>query len=108
MPRQRKPNVEVLRLTARLHRAGYTNRFIATQLGVCDRTLYRWAAGKSDIRLVDYQRLVGLLTAVEEGRAPQPPAQPQRSRKTDTRKAAVRPSDSWASDSWGELVAGLS
>jgi hypothetical protein len=96
MLRQRKPDAEVGRLTTRLHELGYTNRMIAAHLGVCERTLYRWGAGHTDIRFKDYQRLVGLLNAVELGRTSAPAARPR------PRRSARR------HDSWGELVESLS
>lgn len=46
--------------------AGLTRREIARELGVSDRTLRRWVAGRSDLRLEAYRKLEALLQLVED------------------------------------------
>lgn len=46
--------------------AGLTRREIAKELGVTDRTLRRWVAGRADLRLETYRKLERLLQLAED------------------------------------------
>ena len=87
MARKRKVYpTEVSGLTQRLREHGWTTAQIAPRLGVCERTLYRYEAGRHPIPLATYRRLARL---VANGDPPPKPRQRDKAIKADK-------ADTWA------------